>query len=234
MGTPNGPDILTLSYVDMGTRQVPPPEAQLWRFMVLAKLVTTLDRQALYFPVLAALDDKLEGALPRVPPDATARERKDAWDVWRYNRSVVFVNCWHRSPDESAAMWALYGNHGVAVRTTFGLLAQAVHQRPSVSPPDLDRTVVGGMVNYADPDETSPPGNVWHPVTEALRKRWWYEYEKEIRLIYHLHSNNGLPESSFQGDPTPKQQGVWVSCNLSKAISAIVLAPFSPPSWKKR
>jgi hypothetical protein len=85
------------------------------------------------------------------------------------------------------------------------------------------------MVNYADPDETSPPGNVWHPVTEALRKRWWYEYEKEIRLIYHLHSNNGLPESSFQGDPTPKQQGVWVSCNLSKAISAIVLAPFSPP-----
>src|ERR1022692_3386846 len=112
-------------------KQVPPPEAQLWRFMDLAKLVTMLDRQALYFPVLAALDDKLEGALPRVPPDA---------------------------------MWALYGNHGVAVRTTFGLLAQAVHQRPSVSPPDLDPTVVGGMVNYADPDETSPPGNVWHPV----------------------------------------------------------------------
>lgn len=76
MGTPNGPDILTLSYVDMGTRQVPPPEAQLWRFMDLAKLVTMLDRQALYFPVLAALDDKLEGALPRVPPDATARERR--------------------------------------------------------------------------------------------------------------------------------------------------------------
>ena len=137
MGTPNGPDILTLSYVDMGTRQVPPPEAQLWRFMDLAKLVTMLDRQALYFPVLAALDDKLEGALPRVPPDATARERKDAWDVWRYNRSVVFVNCWHRSPDESAAMWALYGNHGVAVRTTFGLLAQAVHQRPASARPTL-------------------------------------------------------------------------------------------------
>src|ERR1039458_1082466 len=45
MGTPNGPDILTLSYVDMGTRQVPPPEAQLWRFMDLAKLVTMLDRK---------------------------------------------------------------------------------------------------------------------------------------------------------------------------------------------
>ena len=55
------------------------------------------------------------------------------------------------------------------------------------------------MVNYADPDETSPPGNVWHPVTEALRKRWWYEYEKEIRLIYHLHSNNGLPNPASKG-----------------------------------
>jgi hypothetical protein len=35
--------------------------------------------------------------------------------------------------------------------------------------------------------------------------------------------------SNFQVGPTPKQKGVWVSCNLSEAISEIVLAPFSPP-----
>jgi hypothetical protein len=42
MATPTGPEILKLSYVGMGTRQVPPPEAQLWRFMDLAKLVSML------------------------------------------------------------------------------------------------------------------------------------------------------------------------------------------------
>src|ERR1039458_3841053 len=159
MGTPNGPDILTLSYVDMGTRQVPPPEAQLWRFMVLAKLVTTLDRQALYFPVLASLNDELEGA-PRLPTGATDWQRLAAWDAWRYVRSVVFVSCWHSSLGESAAMWALYGNRGLAIRTTFGLLCQALHQHANTNPPNLDRTVVGGMVTYADPDETSLPEDV--------------------------------------------------------------------------
>jgi len=112
------------------TRQVPPAEAQLWRFMDLAKLVSILDRNALYFPVLASLNDELEGSPPRPPQGATDEDRLRAYDTWQYNRTVLFVNCWHQSDDESAAMWALYGNQGVAVRTTFGLLSKAVH--PSV------------------------------------------------------------------------------------------------------
>jgi hypothetical protein len=35
--------------------------------MDLAKLVSMLDRNALYFPALAALNDQLEGAPPRLP-----------------------------------------------------------------------------------------------------------------------------------------------------------------------
>ena len=226
--SPDRTDVLELSYVDMGTRQVPPPEAQLWRFMDLAKFVSMLNHNALYFSVLAALKDELEGALPRLPPNATVLEREYPWKVWRYNRAAIFVNCWHQSDHEDAAMWALYGNQGVAIRTTFALLSQAVHQRPWVGPPITDQTVVGGLVTYADPDETSPAGDSWDSVNEALRKRWWYKYEQEFRLIYHLQSNSVPSGSSFQG-PTPKQQGVWVSCDLSKAILAIVLAPFSPP-----
>jgi hypothetical protein len=180
MGTPSGPDILKLSYVDMGTRRVPPPEAQLWRFMDLAKLVSMLDHSALYFPVLAALDDELEGALPRLPPKATAREKEYPWKVWRYNRAAIFVNCWHNSPDESAAMWKIYGNQGVAIRTTLALLSQGVHRRSRAGPPILDQTVFGGLVTYADPDETLPAGDSWDSVDEALRKRWWYEYEREV------------------------------------------------------
>ena len=180
MGTPNGPDILKLSYVDMGTRQVPPAEAQLWRFMDLAKLVSILDRNALYFPVLASLNDELEGSPPRPPQGATDEDRLRAYDTWQYNRTVLFVNCWHQSDDESAAMWALYGNQGVAVRTTFGLLSKAVHQCPSANPPVPDLTLVGAMVDYLSPDKTSPPADVSNPIAHALRKLRWYEYEKEV------------------------------------------------------
>jgi hypothetical protein len=223
MANPTEPEILKLSYVDMGTLKVPPPEAQLWRFMDLAKLVSMLDHSALYFPVLASLNDELEGSSPRPPQTATDEERLRAYDTWQYNRTVLFVNCWHQSDDESAAMWALYGNQGVAVRTTFGLLSKAVHQCPSANPvPDL--TVVGGMVDYLSPDETSPLAGASNPIADALRKLRWYDYEKEVRLIYHLRSNC----ERFASFPCAKKKGVWVKCSLPAAICAIVLAPRSP------
>ena len=49
MATPSGPDILTLKYVETIYGQAPPPDAQLWRYMDLAKFVSMLDRNALYF-----------------------------------------------------------------------------------------------------------------------------------------------------------------------------------------
>ena len=111
------------------------------------------------------------------------------------------------------------------MRTTFGLLSKAVHQCPSASPPVPDLMVVGGMVDYFSPDKTSPPADVSNSIAYALRKLHWYEHEKEVRLIYHAPSNC----EHFGNFPCAKQKGVWVSCSLRAAISAIVLAPFSPP-----
>jgi hypothetical protein len=198
--------------------------------MDLAKLVSMLDHNALYFSVLAALDDELEGALPRVAPGASDWDRNTARNFWCSNRATVFVNCWHSAPNESAAMWALYANQGVAIRTTLGLLSRAVHQRPAATPPNLDRMVVGGMVAYTDPDEIAQP-ELRTPFQTALKKRWWYTYEQEFRLIYHLQSNAVRPRSGLdvQTEAKPERMGVWVSCDLSKAITAIALAPFSPP-----
>lgn len=229
MGSLDCLDVLRLTYVDMTTDNVPGSETQLWRFMDLAKLVSILDHRALYFPVVAALDDKLEGALPRVPTGATPFDKRDAWHVWCFNRAVTFVNCWHASPGESAAMWARYGDRGVAVETTFGLLSRAINHRPAAHPPGLDETVVGGRVTYVDPDEEAEVGYVWHNVTEVLRKRRWYEYEQEVRLVYTRPSNYLPPPSgSALESGTPKWMGVWASCDLAQAISAIVVAPHTP------
>jgi hypothetical protein len=225
--TPNRPDILKLSYVDVGTDQVPPPEAQLWRFMDLAKFVSMLDHQALYFPVLAALDDQFEGALPKSPSGTKFWDKARAVKRYRYNRSAVFVNCWYSRPHESVAMWKIYANRGIAIQTTFGQLSKSVNQRPSITRPGPESIVSGGMVNYIDPNETSAPPSDSDPVTEALTKRQWYRYENEFRLIYRLHSNFD-PRTDLESAHTPEQRGVWVSCNLREMISAIVLAPRSP------
>jgi hypothetical protein len=49
--------------------------------MDLAKVVSMLDHNALYFPVLAALNDDLEGSLPRVPPWGLRLEREDGLEL---------------------------------------------------------------------------------------------------------------------------------------------------------
>jgi hypothetical protein len=196
--------------------------------MDLAKFVSMLNHKGLYSCVLAALDDRLKGTLPRVPPGASAWDRNTAWNFWCSNRASVFVNCWHWNDDESAAMWALYANRGVAIRTTLGLLSQAVHQRLATTPVHPDRLVVGGTVTYTDPDENARP-ELRTPFLTALKKRCWYEYEHEFRLMYHLPSNAPESASPYQAGPSPKQTGVWVACNLAQAISGIVLAPKSPP-----
>ena len=190
-----------------------------------------LEHKALYFPVLAALNDKdkLEGAAPRIPPNATPLEKKDAWYQWSYNRCVTFVNCWHMAEDECAAMWSLYGNQGVAIQTTYGLLVKAIDQGSKTDPPDLERRIFGGKVIYIDPDAEAPPETCWNAVNDALKKRRWYEYEKEVRLIYEL-SSNYLPAAAGSSElpGTPKQKGVSVSCSLEVAVRAIVVAPHSP------
>lgn len=46
----------------------------------------------------------------------------------RRMRESVFINCWHRNQDDSAAMWALYGKSGcaVALTSTVGQLADTL------------------------------------------------------------------------------------------------------------
>src|SRR5207237_10495835 len=66
-------------------------------------------------------------------------------------RNRVFVNCWHMSPHESAAMWSLYSaNTGLALRTTYRKLLDAVDGWPQ-------RAYVGA-VRYGDQDSMNALG----------------------------------------------------------------------------
>lgn len=61
---------------------------------------------------------------------------------------------------------------------------------------------------------------------EVLRKRSWYSYEKELRLIFTVSK-----EKVDRPDDWPKRSadGFLVRCDLRKLIEQVVVSPKAPP-----
>src|ERR1700683_846222 len=72
-------------------------------------------------------------------------------------RRFTYLNCWHISQHESAAMWGLYqrDGRGIAVRSTFERLTKSIQG---------DQSVYVGMVHYVDyGHQFIPEGNSLAP-----------------------------------------------------------------------
>ncbi|MGA2144750.1 MAG: hypothetical protein ABSH49_07295 [Bryobacteraceae bacterium] len=219
---------LTIPYSHQSVARVPACDAVIWRFMSLAKFLSMLYNRALHFAVLSSLNDVLEAAPPRLPDDATVHDRMRAWYRWQRNRHMVFVNCWHVSQSESAAMWALYAtqSEGVAIRSTFGEASKAFGLREAGL---LGSTVQAGMVEYIDPEAELVPEPTSNVVLAALKKRHWYAYESELRFMYIKTENYLRPPTGSQCEPgAAAQNGLWIQCDLQKLIKSVVLAPSAP------
>ncbi len=220
--------VLELPYVDNSLAETPDLNDVIWRFMDFPKFFSTVCNQALYFPVVSALNDVLESAPPRLPKDATVHAKMSAWSRWQRQRHMVFVNCWHWSPVESAAMWALYSRHGegLAIQSTFGAATQAFGSHVNSTP----HTVQAGMVKYINSDAESTPGQTSNIILDALKKRDWYEYEKELRFMHVAMDNYVEQPFGSEVDPgTAQKRGIWIKCRLQTLIKSVVLAPSAPP-----
>jgi len=221
--------VFTIPYSPLSIGRAPSSESVIWRFMSFAKFYSLLNHGAVYFPVLSSLGDVLEAAPPRLPEDADVHDRMRVWHRWQSQRHMVFVNCWHLSPDESAAMWALYATEsdGVAIQSTFGETSQAFGSFEGVG--RLGSTVCAGEVEYIDPDVELRPEPISNIVLGALKKRHWYAYERELRFMYVDVANYVRPLSGSDCAPgTAARLGLWIRCDLQKLIKAIVLAPSTP------
>jgi hypothetical protein len=219
-----------LPYSPLSIGRAPSSESAIWRFMSFAKFYSLLSNGAVYFAVLSSLGDVLEAAPPRLPKDADVYDRMRVWHRWQSQRQMVFVNCWHLSPDESAAMWALYATEsdGVAIQSTFGEASQAFGS--SEGGGRLGETVGASEVEYIDPDVEVSPETGSNIVLPALKKRHWYAYERELRFIYVDVSNYLRPLSGPDcAAGRAARLGLWIRCDLQKLIKAVVLAPSTPP-----
>ena len=114
------------------------------------------------------------------------------------------VNCWHKNPHESDAMWKLYSasGQGVAIESTIGQLKDSVqpHQNLEI-----------GSVVYLDENESSKELG---KLDVLLWKRKSFEHEKELRAIIPLK--------------TPKES-IFIKCDLEKLINQIHISPLAKP-----
>ena len=93
----------------------PSDDTVIWRYLSLEKLLSIVSTRSLHFSRLDRFQDPWEGVWPKSLLKALGHGLKqNKLDMIRNVpdnlRKMFFVNCWHDSPHESAALWNQYAN----------------------------------------------------------------------------------------------------------------------------
>lgn len=215
------------------------PNAVIWRYMDFTKLVALLDSASLYFARADRLGDEFEGSYSRatvelrskiyedIPQTALAQISQTTAGMLRH----TYVKCWSVSPVESAALWGLYvpPSGGVAIRSTFQRLVDALVVPEGDHEPSMGRTIFVGMVRYADYDsERMPEGNTMWPF---VYKRHSFEFERELRAV--IQNLPTVPDRTLEGGKRvdlsqPSPPGRAVEVDLPSLVEAIHVSPVAP------
>jgi len=213
-------------------------KVKIWRYMDFTKFVSLLEKDELFFARADRLGDIFEGSYPRENvqqrainsqkmleqlPKYVRRDLhiessdKATRQFFKKLRNCIFINSWHESQHESAAMWRLYlkSNEGIAIQSTFGRLKDCFKQ----GTPDI----YIGEVHYRDyMTEKIPENNFFAPF---LHKRKSFEHEKEVRALFieYAKTKEGLPNLS----KSPSSGGIGVPVDLEKLVANIYVAPES-------
>ena len=143
-------------------------------------------------------------------PNAAAEIFRERY--FDFIRSTRFAWCWFHSYRESAAMWSVYGNHGVAIKSSIGKICSVFEK--------TDRDFIYGSMTYVDyqhgvstefnPEQKSDYRLLLRPF---FLKRKEYESEREVRFV-------------TSGSDRPERDGILLK-NLKPRdwISAIRLWP---------
>jgi hypothetical protein len=231
------------------------PGVKLWRYMDFTKLVSLLQKEALFFPSARTLQkiDPWEGTefkkeldfiidnivymMKNITNEEVTfdklKEKVKQWELISEDSiDKSFISCWHYNITESAAMWRLYlkSNEGISIQTDIDSF--------KLSFKDTDYKVYIGIVryknyetgiSYSGYDKTKikyPFNNDFLPL---VHKRYNYEHEKEYRAIISFPLENNKEPTETE----KKQGGIFVPVDLKLLIKKIILAPGSPEWFKE-
>jgi hypothetical protein len=203
----------------------------LWRYLDAAKLFDFFENGTLFFCRADHFSDKFEGAFTPSLRDEISRAHArgeidyDYEQFKRRMRQSVFINCWHRNQDDSAAMWALYGKSdcAVALTTTVGQLSDVLKAAPGGQAVWIAR--VEYVKHWSDPKlDLSPDyARIFTYKTKA------YEYEKEVRVIIDRTGAGPGPAQGMGQDSA----GILLPVDANALLRSIVIAPDAPPWFEK-
>ncbi len=205
----------------------------MWRYVDFARFMAMLHSSALWFARLDKMQDHYEGIMPKgyfdklmaafdtlaVGQPAFKAKADDARphlqrEYAQRSRQSVYVNCWHLSDFESGAMWKIYSDNAIAIRSTFSCLRDSFKAEPNFD-------VWIGVMKYVDFDNPVEFLNLKEG--PSLYKRQIYDFEKEIRAV--IHRNHGGTE--------PGPAGLEVPVRLDTLIDAVYVGP-GRPEWFAR
>jgi hypothetical protein len=216
--------------LSLGHVERPAADEVIWRYIDLPRLAAILQEGAFPFVSARSMSDKWEGALGGPPknyidsalelPVSTAMQQ-------RLQRASTYLSSWYAAPGESVAMWQIYAATigSVCIRGTWGGLTQSLIGTNAVD---------GGFVAYADSVYESFPSAASESATFLL-KRSAFAHEREVRLLFvdtqgfdpiTYDAGCALGFYGSQGQDLPAAQ--MQEADLSRAIEAIYLAPYTP------
>jgi hypothetical protein len=211
----------------------PPPSesTRIWKYMDFAKFVSMLDQKALFFASSALFEDPYEGlysnATAKLGKNITGyTDAQSLHKVSTFVKETVFLNCWHMSEVESAAMWDLYseGGAGISIQSNFGKLKECFSK--------CKFSVYIGVVNYIDWNvDTIPTNNTLYPFL-CKRKSFTHECEIRASVCFVFKDSDGFYFVQ-ERDITHKfepfvEGGIYVLISLDTLIDRIFVSPKSP------
>jgi hypothetical protein len=203
----------------------------IWRYMDLAKYLSMLEHQSLFFSRATLLGDPFEGSATKMMVASREyiranRATDPALAQWKEVPEIVFekqanifksmvptyfVNCWHMNEHESAAMWKLYSssNEAVCIRSSYRRLRQC-----------LPMFVHIGEVKYINYDGEFFAA--WQAFNYIMHKRWSYAHERELRAVFW--EMGGTAEAQpYKAQITPA--GVAMPVDLPSLIDTVYISP---------
>lgn len=231
-------------YVKHPILATPADSTPVWRYQDLGKLISMIERKALFFSRVDLLGDPYEGA--QTPGYSLARDLaaysmaqkhgtserdiiKRLKEEARRRREHVFVNCWYMGDHESDAMWRLYCRSGecIAIRSTVGRLKNALSGAP--------QRVFIAEIKYVDYGFAFLPSD--SELQPFAHKRISFQHERELRAIVttdFIELDPALAlEAYIDGFKAVGDGGVYVPIDLAGLIQELRLPPYAP-AWFQR
>lgn len=153
----------------------------IWHYMSIANFFYLLNRELLYFSRVDYLEDKAEILVSDIEKEYWKDVLDNDLEPWiAYERKRIFINCWIKSNCEISTMWSAYAQQGtgVAIKTRVNKLIESYKGDEPISIID---------VNYIDHKKQTVQyaGDPINVLRFFSTKRYFYEAEQELRLIYN-------------------------------------------------